>query len=172
MTAQAGFREYDADKIGGFTTKKTINVTNSTSPYSIGDNLGGILKIDEVLRSLNNTGVIFDICLWSKENNKPELVIDFWQKSPLGTYTDNLAQVIDGDELIWLGCKKIEIADWIDSGVISRVHIPTIGIACIAREINDRSEASRNLYMTIQVNTVITWTNTNSLIVRTGILQD
>ena len=165
-TLVLGAGENHIGSVGGNTVLRTSNITTSNGvAYAAGDNIGGIQTLTNFLRVAGLTGVLQSIVLWSKENQKPNLYIDFWSASPAGTFTDNSPQIIAGDESTHLGRVEIAASDWLDTGVISVAKATSIGLII-------DTESSRNVYMTIQTQTAITYTSTSGLIVKSGILQD
>jgi len=153
--------------MGGNTNivQNTITTTNGTA-YTANDNIGGIITVAALLRLDGGTGVLQELMLWSKENQKPNLYIDFWKASPsVGTYTNDAAQVIAGDEADWIGFKELAVADWKDSGTISR---------CVLSNLSQllAGYAADDIFITIETKTAITYTSTSGLIVKAGIFQD
>lgn len=150
---------------GGFTAKLAFAPTTSAGAYTANDNIGGIITLANALRTSGGTAIIDSISLWALANQKPNLYIDFWDASPSGTYTNDAAQVIAGDQLKWLGMAEVAVGDWKDTGVISRCSIrPTnFGI---------KGNASTSIYMTIQDKTGITLGSTAGLFGYVTLLQD
>lgn len=150
---------------GGFSEKLSIAVTTSTTAYSANDNIGGIQTLTNFLRTSGGTGIVNGISLWALANQKPNLYIDFWDISPSGTYTNDIAQVISGDQASWLGHVEIGAGDWKDTGTISRVSKTGLGVIV-------KGNASRNIYMTIQDKTGVTFGSAAGLFYKIGMLQD
>lgn len=151
--------------IGGNTEKLSIDVTTSVGAYAANDNIGGIITLTNFLRVSGGTGILQSLQLWALANQKPNLYIDFWDASPSGTYTNDAAQVIAGDHAKHLGFVEIAAADWKDTGVISRTAFTSIGIVL-------KGNASRNIYMTIQDKTGVTFGSVAGLFIKASILQD
>lgn len=151
--------------VGGFTEKLSGSVTTSSTAYTANDNIGGIQTLTNLLRTSGGTGVLQGISFWALANQKPNLIIDFWDASPIGTYTNDSAQVIAGDHDKWLGQVEIGTSDWKDTGVISRVSKTGLGIVL-------KGNASRNVYMTIQDKTGVTFGSAAGLFYKVGVLQD
>lgn len=151
--------------IGGNTEKLAVGVVTSATAYTANDNIGGILTLGNFLRVAGGTGILQGIQLWALANQKPNLYIDFWDAAPLGTYTNDLAQVIAGDHVKHLGFIEIAASDWKDTGVISRVALTGIGMVL-------KGSASRDIYMTIQDKTGVTFGSVAGLFIKVGILQD
>lgn len=157
------------EKVGGFTDKITVDSTANGS-YTLGQSVGGVIKIPSILRNLSTTGIIFDIALWGTVNSRFGLVIDFWNDIPTGV-TDKTTVNISGLNNVdkWLGCKVIDSSDWDDLGTISRVHIPNVNISTTPKVIDDRLDAIKDLYCTITTKESVT---IGVLTVKIGILQD
>jgi hypothetical protein len=152
--------------IGGNTEKLAIAITTSSTAYSANDNIGGVITLSNFLRVSGGTGVLQGIQLWALANQKPNLYIDFWDASPgTGTYTNDSAQVIAGDHAAHLGFIEIAAADWKDTGTISRTALTSIGMVL-------KGNASRNIYMTIQDKTGVTFGSVAGLFAKVSILQD
>lgn len=151
--------------VGGFTALSSSTITTSASPdYSSGDNVGGIITLTLSSRSSGGTGVISDLVIWDKDAQVPDLVIDYYDASPAGTYTDNSAQVMAGDHGVWLGRVKIYAADWETTGAISTVSIP-VAIAF-------KTVGGTSLYFTIKTKSAINASSTSEFVVKHKLLQD
>jgi len=152
---------------GGFTEKVSTSITtDAVVAYADGDNIGGVLEV--ALRRANGaSGVFNDVSFWSKENQKPNLYIYVFAEEPVaGTYDDNLAMVVDGDEDSFLGMFEILASDWRDCGTISVCSLAHIGITVPEGAANDK------IYFTIMTKTAITYTSVSGLYFKSGILQD
>lgn len=151
---------------GGFTEKLSLSITTSATAYTANDNIGGIQTLSNILRTSGGTAILNGISLWALGNQKPNLYIDFFDASPSnGTYTNDAAQIISGDHAAWLGRLEVAAADWQDTGVISRCTKTGLGIIL-------KGNASRNIYMTIQDKTGVTFSSTAGLFIKVGALQD
>lgn len=150
---------------GGFTSKVLFAPTTSAGAYTANDNIGGIISLEDALRTSAGTGLIDSISLWALANQAPNLYIDFWNASPLGTYTNDSAQVIAGDQAKWLGMVEIAAADWKSTGVINRVSTRPTNFGVTAA-------TGTTIYMTIQDKTGITLGSTAGLFGSVTFLQD
>lgn len=150
---------------GGFTSKIAFSPATSATAYTANDNIGGIITLTSLLRTSGGTALLDTISIWLLGNAVPNLYIDFWDASPSGTYTNDAAQVIAGDQLKWLGMVEIAVSDWKQTGVISRCTInpPKFGL---------KGNASANIYMTIQDKTGVTLGSTAGLFGYVTCLQD
>lgn len=162
--------QYDlTDKIGGFTNKITV-VTTATGSYTTDQNIGGAIKLPEVLRNLNATGIISDICFWATANGKFTGFIDFWSNSPTGISDKTSMDITEATNISkWLGCLEIDNTDWHTTGTIDRVHIANVNILAISKIISNEQQAIKDLWITIQTKEDIT---IDTLTVKVGILQD
>lgn len=150
---------------GGFSEKLSLSVTTSSTAYAANDNIGGIQTLTNLLRTSGGTGILHELSFWTLANQKPNLLIDFWDASPSGTYTNDAPQVVVGDHGKWLGSAEISVSDWKDTGVVSRATKSSIGIIL-------KGNASRNIFMTIQDKTGITLGSTSGMFYKVGVLQD
>lgn len=150
---------------GGFTSKISFAPTTSATAYTANDNIGGIITLTNLLRTSGGTGILDSVSIWLLNNAAPNLYIDFWNAAPSGTYTNDAAQVIAGDQLKWLGMIEISETDWKQTGVVSRVtaNPPKFGI---------KGNASADIYMTIQDKTGVTLGSTAGLFGTVTLLQD
>lgn len=154
-------------KVGGKSNKfsNTITTSNGT-PYSAGDNVGGIITLTDALRFSESTGMIKNVSLWSKENQVFSGTIDYWDASPSGTYTNNSTQVIAGDEAKWIDSVSFLSTDFKSTGTISTLSIPNLDIII-------KGNASANIFYTIKTTSSgPSYTSTSGLIIKHGILQD
>lgn len=152
--------------VGGNSEKVSVSVTTSAGAYTANDNIGGVITLANLLRTSGGTGVLQGIDLWALGNAKPNLYIDFWDASPsAGTYTNDSAQIIAGDQLKHLAFVEVAAADWKDTGVISRCNLSGLGKLL-------KGNASRDIYMTIQDKTGVTFGSVAGLFVKVSVLQD
>lgn len=156
-------------QVGGMTVKPVITPTVSSGvAYSIGDNVGGIMTITNLMRKTGGSGVVLDVCMWDKDKQNIPGVIDFWSASPSGTYTDNAAEVIAGDHAVWLGSLVINQADYLVTGAVSRLT-KQIALSLIAN-------ASANIFATFVATgtgaLTATYTSTSALLFYFGNSQD
>lgn len=158
MTIQSG-------NMGGFTSKVAFAPTTSAGAYTANDNIGGIITLTSAYRTEASTGILESISLWALGNAAPNLYIDFWDASPSGTYTNDAAQVIAGDQLKWLGTAEIAVSDWKQTGVISRCSV-------VPARFGLKANNSTSLYMTIQDKTGVTLGSAAGLFGYVTILQD
>lgn len=151
--------------VGGNSDKISISVTTSSTAYTANDNIGGILTVTNALRVSGGTAIIQELDFWALANQKPNLYVDFWDASPSGTYTNDAAQIIAGDQSKWLGNIQVNVSDWLDTGVISRVSLRGLSLVV-------KGNASKDIYMTIQDKTGVTFSSVSGLFAKIGLLQD
>lgn len=145
-------------------TSNTITTTNGTA-YASGDNIGGIVTVTGALRISGGNGFISMIDIWDKQAQNAAITIDFWDASPSGTYTNDAAQVIVGDDGKHLGSVSIAAGDYVSTGVASRACIKNINLPIVGN-------ASTSIYATMVTTGTPTYTSTSSLILKLGIIQN
>lgn len=142
-------------------------VTTSTTSYSSGDNIGGIITLTNVARYTGGSAMLTDLTIWDNENQKPNLVIDIWRTSPGGTYTDNEPQIMTGDAATLLASIVVTSADFTTTGGVARATIS-------ASKLNEiiTTSGSRNAYLTIYTTSTPTYSSANGLSIKPGFKQD
>jgi hypothetical protein len=152
-------------QIGSNETTIINTITTSTTAYSSGDNIGGINSATAAIRVSGSTATLIDLTVWDKENQKPAITIDFWSSSPSsGTYTDNAAEVIFGDQSRYLGSVSVASADYITTGIVARANIKNI--------ITTLKSSDTIIYYTITTTSTPTYSTTSGLLIGLGIKQD
>ena len=157
-------------KVGGFTkvAVNTITTTNGTA-YAVGDNIGGINSILNAVRVTGGTGFICDLQIVDINNQRPTVEIDFFTSSPTGTYTNDAAQSFaTADALLYLGKINVATADYTSQSGGSLL----VGIASKTLQNIPFVCAATTLFFTIRTTSVVTYSTTQSLIVKIGISQD
>lgn len=151
--------------VGGFTGSSTLTVGTSTPAYTYSDNVGGVLTFTNVARSNGGTSTLNEIVVWDLSNQKSSFTIHFWDASPSGTYTDNSAEVIAGDQAKFLGQIKVNAADYTTVGAIATVDITGLskGIIC--------ASGKTSIYGTIYIEGTPTYA-VNALIVKLIFFKD
>lgn len=152
--------------IGGKTSKVAFAPTTSSTAYTAEDNIGGIISLADLVDGKSHTGIIESISLWALNNAAPNLYIDFWDASPSGTYTNDAAQVIAGDQLKWMGMVEIATTDWKSTGVVARCSAKVIGLGIKA------GTTDSTIYMTIQDKTGVTFGSAAGLFGYIVVLKD
>lgn len=152
--------------VGGFTKKIINTITTNTVTYSSGDNIGGIGTITNAARTTAGTGTLLDIQIWSTESQTFACTVDIWSASPSGTYTNNGAEAITGDQATWLGSISVSGSDFITTGTIARAHIKNVNL-------DFGGQAAKNLFFTIVTTSTPAWTaSTTGFYLVTGFKQD
>ena len=106
-----------------------FTITTTTSAYSVGDNVGGVITLTNCVRNSSTTSQITDLALWDLSNQKSAFTIHFWKATPPnGTYTNDVSQVIAGDQAYYLGMVNIISSDWITVGAIATLNVTNINI--------------------------------------------
>ena len=157
-------------KVGGFTKVAVIPITTTNgTAYAVGDNIGGILSIANAVRNTAGTGFICDLQIVDINNQRPTLEIDFFTSSPTGTYTNDATQSFaTADALLYLGKINVATADFTSQAGGSLL----VGIASKTLQNIPFVCAASTLFFTIRTTTVVTYSSTQSLIVKVGISQD
>jgi hypothetical protein len=145
-------------------TSNTVTTTNG-SAYASGDNIGGILTISNALITSGGTAFINTIELWDVAAQSAAITIDFWDASPSGTYTNDAAQVIAGDQGKWLGSYSIASGDYVATGAVSRVTAKGLNIPIAGN-------ASTNIFATLVTTGTPTYTSASGLVLKLGIIQN
>ncbi len=152
--------------IGGVSTRISVTPTISASPdYSSGDNVGGIQSIPLAVRTSSGTATLFQLDIWDKAAQNSAFIIDFWDASPSGTYTDNAAEVIAGDDGKYLGSVYVSSADWVTTGAVSRCSIKGIGLLV-------KPSTGTTVYATVLTTSVPNQASTSDLIFKYSFIQD
>ncbi len=141
--------------VGGFTTKIYTTITTSTVTYTAGDNLGGIITVTNALRTTAGTGALTDLQIWSTETQSLACTVDIWSASPSGSFVNNTAQVITGDQAVWLGSVTFAASDYITTGTIVRAHLKNLNIPI-------SGQAARSIFLTIVGSGAPAWTGGTS----------
>jgi len=149
-----------------------MSLTVSTGAYTSGDCVGGIITAGK-LDSPTNRGVLKNVCVVDKDNQKPALTILLMRSLPTGTYTDNGAFALaDADEAKVIGKVNIAAADYetIGSKAVADVEVSKL---IEAYSNNDKSDpANRDLHFLILTTTAPDFTATTSLTIYANILSD
>jgi len=150
---------------GCIITKISNTIPTTTSAYTSGDNIGGVITCSGALRTNGGTAIIQDISIWDLSNQKSNITIHFWNASPSGTYTDNAAEVIAGDQAKYLGMYNITAADYVTVGAIATANLDYVGVVL------QGGTTSSDIFYTIVTTSTPTYA-ANALIIKLGILQD
>jgi hypothetical protein len=152
--------------VGGFTSKVSFSPTTSATAYATNDNIGGVITLTNLLRTSGGTALLDTVSIWLLNNAAPNLYIDFWDATPTaGTYTNDVAQIIAGDQAKWMGNIEITTSDWKQTGVISRCSVNPPKF-CL------KGNGSANIFMTIQDKTGVTLGSTAGMFGYVTALQD
>lgn len=152
-------------KTGGVLVKIANTITTSNNvAYASGDNIGNINTIVGALRVSGGSGFISDIEIWDKNAQNAPLIIDYWDLSPSGTYTDNAPEVIAGDEAKHLGTIAVAAGDYITTGAVSRVSLKGINLPIVGN-------GSANIFFTIATTGTPTYLSISALTMKHGIIQ-
>lgn len=128
----------------GITGKSTSTIATSTGSYAAEENVGGINTVTLTVRSSGGTSALNTIDIWDLSNQKATLEIHLWNASPSGTYTDNAAQVIAGDQAKFLGRILIGGADYSTTGAVAVATVNNIGKLI-------KTSGSTSVYATVKI---------------------
>lgn len=128
----------------GFTAKSSTTLATTTGSYAAEENVGGINTVTLALRTTTSTAQLNTIDIWDLSNQKSTLEIHLWDASPSGTFTDNAAEVIAGDQAKFLGHIIVGGADYTTTGAVAVATINNIGKLI-------KANASTSIYATVKI---------------------
>lgn len=151
--------------VNGFTSLKivrapAITTSSSGTPYAAGDNIGGVIQLDDVLNTSINKGILSYISLSAKWTNTVTLQVRLFDSALSGssTVTDNSPLSIaaaDAAKEVWTGV--LTIAATTTTGDVrttynaSDLNIPV------------QSAGSGRLYLVLSVESALTTTSTSDI---------
>lgn len=130
--------------VGGFISKSTTTLATTTGSYAAEENIGGINTVTLVARSSGAYTTLSSIDIWDLSNQKATIEIHLWDASPGGTFTDNAAEVIAGDQAKCLGHILIGGSDYTTTGAIAVATINNINKLI-------KTNASTSVFATVKV---------------------
>lgn len=134
----------------------TVSPTISTSAYSTGDVVGGILTIK---KALSRECLLTHISVFDDDGEGVQLDFFFFNAALTGTYTDNAAFAIDAaDKSKWIGCTSVLAADYLAAGSDKVITKSPINL-----DINFGANGDRNLYAVCVIRSTTTYTATTDL---------
>lgn len=142
-----------------------ITPTISTSAYSTGDVIGGVM----ILRgAATRNGAIISVSVWDDDGEKDQLDLFFFSGTLAGTYTDNGAFAIDAaDKSKIFGVISIATTDYFDAGsdaVATKTPVPLI--------IRPNNTGNSDISVVAVIRATTTYTTTSDLRFEFGILWD
>lgn len=98
-------------------------ITTSSTAYTAGDNIGGIITLAAPLAS-GLPVALRSIVLKDDKNQKPALQLLFFRTSPDGTYTDNAAVVVSTADMgALVHIQSVAAADWVTIQGITKAAV-------------------------------------------------
>jgi hypothetical protein len=153
--------------VGGNTASLIKPLTVSTSAYSAGNCVGGLITLTGALRTGGPlTGLLQSVFVADKSNQKAALDLLFFTSIPAGTFTDHAAfpTLTQADALLVRRRVSIAASDYVTVGGSAFADISAIGKVI--------SGAATTLYLAIATTGTPTYANAADLQVTVGILQD
>lgn len=129
---------------GGFISKSSTTLATTTGSYAAEENVGGINTVTLVARSSGAYTTLSSIDLWDLSNQKATIEIHLWDASPSGTFTDNAAEVVAGDQAKYLGHILIGGSDYTTTGAVAVATINNINKLI-------KTNASTSIFATVKV---------------------
>lgn len=148
-------------QVGGYSTKKHYTLPTSTVAYSAGDCVGGDVAIDNLRRASGKPYIVYEIAFFDSSGHTPDLNVTFLS-IPYSVNTDNSPTQFTNDQTRYLGDVSIASADWVTTGITSRVCSRYVGIICDGIE----------LYAVVTTNTAMSLPSRTCFVMKLGALQD
>src|ERR1700748_983904 len=90
-------RQLDLSQIGGKSASVTVNITTSSTPYSVGDAIGSVITLPDVMFRKNGTSLLKSVVVLDSNGQSSALTILFFNTNPTAaTVTDNLPFAFNG----------------------------------------------------------------------------
>jgi hypothetical protein len=165
VTLQAG--EEHVGALGGNTLSLRVTPTISAGAiYAAGDTVGDKITLTNAVRVSGGTGILQDLLVIDKANQKANLEILIFESDPsAATITDNAAFVFSTDIAKLIQRISIASSDYVTINSIAIASMSSIGKVLYAN-------GSRNLYAVIINTGTPTYATTSDLTLVLGILQD
>lgn len=160
-------------KVGGKTLSLPVEVLTSSTAYSTGDNIGGIIKLPDVVLSKGGTAILKSIVVKDDADQKKDLTFLFFNENP-----SNGSTIVDNTIFAWgnaafpkeIAKIKVAAADYDSYG-----SSPSKAIADIDNlaKVIQTNKNTTSIWMVIIAVGTPTYTASNScLSIRLGFLQD
>ena len=152
--------------VGGFTyVPQVIPAITAGSAYAAGNNIGGLLTYANALRTPRQSGILENVTIMDRGNQKSAMDLLIFKAPPGGAFTDKSAYTpVTGDDALLIGRVTIAAADWVTYGSKALVTEAALGIAI--------SSTGPNLYCALISQGTPTYATTTDLVINLGILQD
>jgi hypothetical protein len=153
--------------VGGESASVLAPLTVSTSAYSIGHNIGGLLTLAGAVRTSGGKAVLQSIFVADKSNVKAALEILLFAASPAATFTDRAAfpTLAQADTLLTRRRISIAATDYVTVGGSAFAEIGAIGKLV-------KPTTGTSLFAAVLINTAVTYANAADLQLIFGFLQD
>lgn len=148
-------------------------VNSASTAYAVGDQLDGLQQITNALDEAGDTGIINSIIVVDKESASAAVDVLFFNDAPTVVSSDNVSlNISDADmESKFLGSVRVAAADYITTAASSVATVKNIGLS--VNSIKSSTNLNGNsLWAILRSAGTPTWTGTQSLSLRIGILQD
>lgn len=139
--------------------------TISTTQYTSGDVVGGLLDFGALI-AVNNRGVLKSLLVLDADNQKAALTLLLFASKPAGTFTDNSALALSAADLA-LVTAKVDVAPT-DYETFDSKALAQIDVATVLASLN----SDRHLYGVLVTTGTPTFTDTDRLKLRAGVLND
>lgn len=160
-------------KVGGKTLSLPVEVLTSSTAYSSGDNIGGIIELPSVVLSKGGTAILKSIVVKDDADQKKDLTFLFFNENP-----SNGSTITDNSTFIWGNAafpKEIAKVKVVNADYDSFGGAPSKAIADIDNlsKVIQANPHTQSIWMVIIAIGTPTYTASNScLSVRLGFLQD
>lgn len=140
----------------------------STGAYTAGDCVGTIMAVPV---TQYGTTVLKNVVVTDADNEKANLTLLFFKRSPAGTYTDNGAFPLSaGDLSLIVGKVNIVSGDY--ETIASRAVADVDCSIVLKAEGNESPPTSQNIYVGVLTTGTPTYTTTTDLGVKLGLMMD
>ena len=145
----------------------TMAPTLSLGAYSAGDQVGGLLTLENALDSSSDTATVISVVVVDKAQQKAALDILFFNAQPTLLSSDNGALSISDSEMSgkFIGRVLIDASLYRDTQTSSDATVAPVGLMV-------QGYRSETLYAVVQSQGTPTYTSTSDLTFRVAIAQD
>lgn len=153
--------------VGGFSKNITPTITTTSTPYSIGDCVGGVFTLTGAARNVSITTLLQSIHVKDASNQKQPFTILIFNANPTGaTTTDNAAFAYGADFSKQIGIINVVATDY--TTIDGKASAPLSGLGRVYTP-----NGSKDLFAVIIAQGTPTYgANSTSLMVTYGLLQD
>jgi hypothetical protein len=146
-------------------------MTVSTSAYASGDSIGGAVKLSRLLEQYG-AGVLKNVVVIDKDNQKPALTIFFFDRPPAAT--DNAAFSPTAAEIArCIGMVPVASADYTTVGSRAVANVDCADVLQARPDTaGDPTQAAGDIWAVLVTTSTPTYTTTTGLDLRLGVLLD